>query len=572
MAAFLPTSFVRRSKCNVGLALSAPDRKVWRFMSRLLKSSGAVGTATLISRVLGFAREAVYAGFMGVGMVSDAFYYALTIPNLFRRLLGEGALTAAFIPIFKEKEKNEGEAAMWHASNAVISGLIVICAALVVFSMIVITGLVEFVPMEMKNELILRLLRVMFPYLGLACIAAVFIGMLNARGQFFLPALGAASLNLVMIGSVWWLAPRFGVFQGQQVFGLAWGLLIAGAIQAAVQWPSLRKQGYRFVWVNPFTDPTVRRVLQKMGPATLGVAAYQINVVLTQTIAVHTADNIVSSFNYAVRLMELPQGVVGVSLATYLLTELSGLAVEKKFPEFRKSLQEGVLQLIFINALATGLLLVLAEPMIRLLFEHGSFHADHTTLCTVALRCLAPGLIAFSMNNILARAFYALGDTKTPMRISIACLTINLILGSFMIPGFQQAGMGIANTLSAIANTVLLGYALRKALPKLEFASLLPNAAAVAGATLLACLTAWGTNALWESHFGHKVLWTRAGAVFVPMILATLVYGVAALFLKLPQFSELRSLISRRRRPAPQTAAPVVAPKSNSDSDSASDE
>lgn len=535
-------------------------------MSRLLKSSGAVGTATLISRVLGFAREAVYAGFMGVGMVSDAFYYALTIPNLFRRLLGEGALTAAFIPIFKEKEKNEGEAAIWHASNAVISGLIVICAALVVFSMIVITGLVEFVPMEMKNELILRLLRVMFPYLGLACIAAVFIGMLNARGQFFLPALGAASLNLVMIGSVWWLAPRFGVFQGQQVFGLAWGLLIAGAIQAAVQWPSLRKQGYHYEWVNPFTDPTVRRVLRKMGPATLGVAAYQINVVLTQTIAVHTADNIVSSFNYAVRLMELPQGVVGVSLATYLLTELSGLAVEKKFPEFRKSLQEGVLQLIFINALATGLLLVLAEPMIRLLFEHGSFHSDHTTLCTVALRCLAPGLIAFSMNNILARAFYALGDTKTPMRISIACLTINLILGSFMIPGFQQAGMGIANTLSAIANTVLLGYALRKALPKLEFASLIPNAAAVTGATLLACLTAWGSNALWESHYGHKVLWSRAGAVFVPMILATLVYGAAAWFMKLPQFSELRSLLARRRRPAPQTAAPATPAVSNSDS------
>jgi peptidoglycan biosynthesis protein MviN/MurJ (putative lipid II flippase) len=156
------------------------------------------------------------------------------------------------------------------------------------------------------------------------------------------------------------------------------------------------------------------------------------------------------------------------------------------------------------------------------------------------------------------------------MRISIVCLTINLILGSFMIPAFQQAGMGIANTLSAIANTALLGYALRKALPKLEFAALLPNAAAVTGATLLACLTAWGTNTLWESHYGHKVLWARAGAVFVPMILATLVYGLAALFLKLPQFSELRSLITRRRRPASKSAAPAApaAPKSNSDSTS----
>ncbi len=517
------------------------------FMSRLLKSSGAVGTATLISRVLGFARESVYASFMGVGLVSDAFFYALTIPNLFRRLLGEGALTAAFIPVFKEKEKNEGEAAMWHASNAILSGLVVVCAALVVVAMVTLTVLVEWVPMEQKHELILRLLRVMFPYVGLACLAAVFIGILNARGQFFLPALGAATLNVVMIASVFWLAPRFGIFQNQQVFGLAWGLLIAGAVQAVVQWPSLRRQGFRYRWVNPFTDPTVRVVVRRMGPATLGVAAYQFNVVLTQTIAVDTADSIVSSFNYAVRLMELPQGVVGVSLATYLLTELSGLAVEKKFPEFRKSLQEGLLQLIFINALATGLLLVLAEPMIRLLFEYRSFKPEATELCTVALRCLAPGLIAFSMNNILARAFYALGDTKTPMRISVVCLGINLILGVILIPMLKQAGMGIANTLSAVTNTVLLGYALRRALPKMSFADLIPNGLSVAGAGLLASLVAWAGHVAWESHLGHTTVAMRVGAVFLPMVFATAVYGGAAWYLGLPQVQELVALVSRRR-------------------------
>ena len=525
-------------------------------MSRLLKSSGAVGAATLISRVLGFARESVYAGFMGVGLVSDSFYYALTIPNLFRRLLGEGALTAAFIPVFKEKERNEGEAAMWHASNAVICALMVACTALILVATVLFTGLVTWVPMEYKNELILRLLRVMFPYLGLACLAAVYIGILNARGQFFLPALGASILTLVMIASVVWLAPRFGPFKGNQVYALAYGLLIAGVLQAAVQWPSLRRQGYRFFWVNPFTDPTVRVVLRKMGPATLGVAAYQVNVVLTQTIAVKTADNIVSSFNYAVRLMELPQGVVGVSLATYLLTELSGLAAEKKFPEFRKSLTEGVLQLIFINALATGLLLVLAEPIIRLLFEHGSFHAEHTQLCSEALRCLAPGLVFFSLNNILARAFYALSDTRTPMRISVVCLGVNLILGVILIPAFQQSGMGIANTLSALTNTVLLGYSLRRALPKLEFKALIPNALAVTGATVLACAAAWGSHTLWEAQVGHQGLVRRLGEVFAPMILASVVYGVAALFLKLPQFQEVRSLLSRRRRSRRPPSAP----------------
>lgn len=526
-------------------------------MSRMLKSSGAVGAATLISRVLGFARESVYAGFMGVGLVSDAFYYALAIPNLFRRLLGEGALTAAFIPIFKEKEKNEGDAATWHAANAVLSGLLIVCVVLVLATVLVLTVVVNYVPLEFKHELVLRLLRVMFPYMGLVCFAAVFIGMLNARGQYFLPALGAAILNVVMIASVFLLAPKFGASQAQQVFGLAVGLVIAGFLQAAVQWPSLRREGFRYRWVNPWRDPTVREVLRKMAPATIGVAAYQLNVVVTQSIALHEATNIVSSFNYAVRLMELPQGVVGVSLATYLLTELSGLAAEKKFPEFRAALREGILQLLFINALATVLLLVLAEPMIRLLFEHGSFKPEGTRLTAIALRCLTPGLLAFSLNNIFARAFFAMGDTKTPMRISLACLAINLVFALFLIPMLQQGGMGLANSISAIANTVLLVYALKRALPKLQLKELLPNFAAVAGAATLAALAAWGISWIWETWIGHPNLWRRFGAVFAPLGAASAVYLAAAFWLKLPQAKELLdALLVRFRRP-------VILPKAD---------
>lgn len=517
----------------------------------MLKSSGAVGAATLISRVLGFVRESVYAGFMGVGLVSDAFYYALAIPNLFRRLLGEGALTAAFIPIFKNKEKCEGDAATWHAANAVLSGLFLVTGALILVTVGILSAVVTFVPLEFKNELALRLLRVMFPYMGLACFAAVFIGMLNARGHYFLPAIGAAILNVVMIASVFLLAPYFGATQTQQVFGLAVGLVIAGFLQAAVQWPSLRREGFRYRWVNPWRDPTVRQVLRKMAPATIGVAAYQLNVVFTQTIALHEADNIVSSFNYAVRLMELPQGVVGVSLATYLLTELSGLAAEKKFPEFRAALREGILQLIFINALATVLLLVLAEPMIRLLFEHGRFRPEATPLTAFALRSLTPGLLAFSLNNILARAFFALGDVKTPMRISLVCLTINLVFAVFLIPVWRQAGMGLANSISAIANTALLAYALQRALPKIAFRELLPNAASVAGSAALAALAAWGLNAGWENQLGHAQLWRRLGAVFVPLGLATAVYLAVAFWLKLPQARELLdALLGRFRRSA----------------------
>jgi len=518
-------------------------------MSRLIKSSGAVAAATLISRILGFLRESAYAGFMGTGFVADCFLFALQVPNLFRRLLGEGALTAAFVPIFKAHEAEADEAAMWRGVNAVISGLLAVTGILVVVVVVGLTIAIHFVPMTAKHELIASLLRWMFPYVGLACLAAVFIGILNARGHFFLPALGTAILSLVMIASVYFLAPWFGPEKWDQVYGLAAGLVLAGFCQAAVQLPSLHREGFRYRWVHPWNDPTVRQVVRKMAPATIGVAAYQINVMLTAMIALQSGERIISSFNYAVRLMELPQGVVGVSLATYLLTELSHLAVARKFPEFRATLREGMQQLIFINGLATVLLLVLAEPMIRLLFQHGVFRDSDTRLTAVALRCLAPGLIAFSLNNIVARAFYALGDTRTPMVISVACLALNLILGFLLIPLLYQAGMGLANSISAIANTGFLFYALRRALPKFSLVELAGNATSVAGAAVCAAAVAWGINLQWENWVGHGHFLSRLGAVFVPIGLASLVYLALAHWMKLPQAHDLiRTMLGIFRR------------------------
>ncbi|MBN9689791.1 MAG: murein biosynthesis integral membrane protein MurJ [Verrucomicrobia bacterium] len=483
-------------------------------MSRLLKSTGAVGAATLISRVLGFVREAVYAGFMGVGPVADAFYYAYSIPNLFRRLLGEGALTAAFIPIFKEREKTAGEAVMWDSARAVFSALLLLCGAVVVVAMIGLTGVLAWIPLGGQAELIVRLMRLMFPYLLFVCMTAVFIGILNARGHFFMPALGASLLNVVMIAAVFLIAPGFGSHLDSQVFGLAVGVLLAGLVQAVFQYPALHREGFRFRWVNPIGNPTVKEVIQRMAPATLGVAAYQFNVVLTQTLAVNEAKNIVSAFNYAVRLMELPQGVVGVSLATYLLAELSGLAAEKKFPEFRAALREGLMQLVFINTLATVLLLVLAEPMIRLLFQHGKFTAEDTFLSAQALWMLAPGLLAFSLNSIYSRAFYALGDTKTPMRISVVCLAVNVVLAFFLIPLFRQAGMGLANTVSAVLNTALLVFALRRKLPKFTYEGLSSTVLVLGSAGLLAGVLAWGWSVAGQHWWGVERYWARGLTVF----------------------------------------------------------
>ena len=514
----------------------------------MLRSSGAAAAATLMSRVLGFVREAVYAAFMGDRGVASAFYFAYTIPNLFRRLLGEGALTAAFIPVFKDRERNDGEPAMWHAANAVLSALVLVVAAVVVLGIAGLTLAIEFVPMAARDELVARLLRVMFPYLGFVCLAALFIGVLNARGHYFLPALGAAVLNVVMIASVYFLAPWFGAERSEQVFGLAVGVVLAGFLQAAVQWPALRRDGFRFRWVSPWGDPTVREVVRRMAPAVLGVAAYQVNVVVTKAIAYREAEEVVASFNYAIRLLVLPQGVVGVSLATYLLTELSGLAADRKYPEFRSALREVMLQLVFLNALASVLLLVLAEPIVRLLFERGSFTADSTARAAFALTCLAPGLLAFSLNNILARAFYALGDTRTPLRISLFCLATNLALALVLIPAFRQGGMGMANSLSAALNTGLLLYAFRRKQPKFSLRDLVPVGAAVGAAAVAAGLAAWGVAAWTDRSLGHAHLGTRLAGVFLPSGAAALLYLGLSHWLRVPQLREFVTLLRGKPR------------------------
>jgi putative peptidoglycan lipid II flippase len=533
-------------------------------MSQMLKSSGAMAAATLTSRLLGMVREMVYARFMGTSWVASAFLLAFQIPNLFRRLLGEGALTAAFIPIFKEKEKTEGDAAVWRASNAVISGLVVVASIIVALGLIGVSIALAFggqmtgetTRFAGKTLLMLELLRVMLPYLLLVCLTAVMMGMLNARGHFFIPAMGATTLNVVMIGSVLWLAPRFGrglPEEGRlpvQIFALALGVLAAGVAQAAFQTPSLWREGFRYRWVTPWQDETVRRVVKQMIPGTIGVAVFQINVVLTQGFAYWVDDYVVSSFQYAVRLMELPQGLFGISLATYLLPTLSGLATEKRYDDFRKELRQGLGYLVFSNFIASVLLLVLAEPIIRLLFEGRKFDATSTDQTTLALACLAPGLVAFSVANVLARAFYALGDTKTPMKTGVFCLVLNLVLAVALVWRYKQGGLGIANTITSMINVGLLAYALRRKLKKLEWQSLRATLLPIGIAGVVAGAVAWWGWRAWEQSLGHATLALKLGEVFVPAAAAGLIYWGTTLACRVPAARDIAELAFARLRRA----------------------
>ena len=515
-------------------------------MSQMLKSSGAFASATLTSRVLGMVREIVYARFMGDTAVASAFKLAFQIPNLFRRLLGEGALSAAFIPIFKAKERTEGALEMWRSANAVISGLVVAAALIVGGVMLGVSLALAMRDFSESTRLMLELLRLMFPYMLVITVTAVFMGMLNARGFFFIPALGAVILNLVLIASVLLLAPRFGLELSQQIFGVAVGVLVAGVAQAAFQLPPLFGEGFRYRWVSPWTNPTVREVVRKMIPGMFGVAAFQVNVLLTNCIAFWVEPRIVASFDYAVRLMELPQGVFGISLATYLLPTLAGIAAEKNYSEFRGTLRQGLSYLLFLNVIASVLLFILAEPIVRLLFERGMFTEESTRGAAFALACLAPGLVAFSMVNVLARAFYALGDTQSPMKISVFCLAMNLVFVVWLIGPFRQGGLGIANSITATCNAGLLLYALRRKLSRLELSGFMAMLPAIAGAGVIAGFIAHLTWRAWEKGMGQETLWAKLGAVFVPMALAGLAYWMIALVLRVPAAREITALLRRR--------------------------
>jgi putative peptidoglycan lipid II flippase len=300
--------------------------------------------------------------------------------------------------------------------------------------------------------------------------------------------------------------------------------------------------------VSPWRDETVQRVVRQMIPGAIGIAAFQINVLTTQGVAFWVNPPIVAKFNLAVRLMELPQGVFGISLATYLLPALSGLAAERKHKEFRATLNYGVDHLVFVNLLATMLLCVLAEPIIRLLFERGKFEPEDTPKVAFALVWLAPGLLAFSMVNILARAFYALGDTKTPMKISIGCLMLNLVFALTLVWRMRQGGLALANTLSACCNVCLLFYALRAKLGELEFVTLKKIMPKLLAAVLLAGLATWGISRWWEGSIGNAGLWRRMGAVFLPMTAATIIYGAVALAWRIPAAMEIGGLILERLR------------------------
>ncbi|HEY8517521.1 MAG TPA: murein biosynthesis integral membrane protein MurJ [Candidatus Binatia bacterium] len=446
---------------------------------RLARSASIVGAAILVSRVLGLVREQVFAASFGAGRELDAFVTAFRIPNLFRDLFAEGALSAAFVTCFTQKLAREGEESAWRLANLVIHALVVVVGGLVLLGIAFAPWIVSviapgFAETPGKTELTIFLTRLMFPFLLLVALAAVAMGMLNARGRFGVPASASSFFNLgsivVGLGAAWWLAPQYmrtvwGGSAGEvavggaerAIVGMAIGTVVGGALQLLVQVPSLYRVRYRYRPMLSFSDPGVRQVLALMGPATIGAAAVQVNVLVSNNFASQVGDGAVSWLNVAFRFMQLPIGLFGVAVGVVALPAVSRSAEREDFAEFNATIARA-LRLVFALCLPAAVgLAVLAPQFVGLVYEYGRFSAHDTAMASQALVAYAVGLAGYANIKVLVPAFYALGDARTPALISCLSILINATGGWLVVHWLDGGHAGLAGVTSAVA---LLNFAL----------------------------------------------------------------------------------------------------------------
>lgn len=445
---------------------------------RVARSAGTVGAATLLSRILGLARDQVMATLFGAGTASDAFNVAFRIPNLLRDLFAEGAMSASFVPTFTEYDQKRGAAEAWALGRQLMMTLLVVLAGLCVIGWVFASPFVHllaagFAREPGKLELTEQLFRVMLPFLPIVALAAVAMGMLNARGVFGIPALAPALLNLGMIAFGLALMPACRALGQPPILAMAFGVVLGAVLQFVVQLPALHRLGFRLRFELPTWHPGVRRVAWLMIPATVGLAATNVNIIVSSRIASEFAAGSVTWLYCAFRLLQLPIGVFGVALATVSLPALSRAAVNQDMPALKTTLSAATRLGMVLTVPSAVFLGVLAAPIIAVLFEHGRFHAGDTARTADALVMYCVGLPAFAAIGIFTRAFYALGDTRTPMQASLVAVALNLALNLLLVGplrglGLEHRGLALAASLAAIANVLQLAFYLRRKIGAFE--------------------------------------------------------------------------------------------------------
>jgi putative peptidoglycan lipid II flippase len=532
-------------------AAAAPDERTEKLNT---KAAGIIGIAVMCSRLLGLAREQIFAALFGGGGAMDAFTAAFRIPNLLRDLFAEGALSTAFVTTFSKTIARGGDDAAWHLANkvatltAVVLG--VLCIAGMVFSVPLVATLAPGFDPE-KAALTAQLTRIMFPFILLVSLAALIMGMLNSKSVFGMPAMASSFFNLgSIVGGVtlgFWIDPHFGP---RALIGLGAATVFGGALQFAVQLPSLARLGYRFRPDFRWRDAGVKAILLLMGPSVIAASTTQFNVLVNSMFASTLGDGPIFWLSIAFRLMQLPLGLFGVALGTVTLPLLSRLVVAGQMTAFRAELARAMRLALLLTIPSTVGLIMLAEPIISVLYQHGKFNAYQAAQAAGALRFYAVGLAGYAALKVLVNAFYALDKRKTPMLVSFLAVGLNLLFNwifTFRL-GWGHRGLAFSTGCIATFNFLLLYTLMRRHLDGLEsrrMLVMLGQAAAAAAALVAVCAASshW-LLADWET----QTFLRKLGALLGTVIAGALVFVGCGVALHIEEMKELQGALQRRLR------------------------
>jgi putative peptidoglycan lipid II flippase len=532
--------------------MPSADARVSRAERLNTRAAGVVGLAVLCSRVLGLAREQIFAALFGGGRVMDAFTIAFRIPNLLRDLFAEGALSTAFVTVFTRTAAIEDDAAAWRLANKVATLAVVTLSAITLLGIAFAPWLVAalapgFDPA--KAALTVTLTRVMYPFILLVSLAALVMGMLNSRGVFGIPALASSFFNLgsiiagVAIG--YWLDPDFGQ---RAILGLAIGTLIGGALQLLVQLPSLRGVGYRYRADFSWRDPGVRAILRLMGPSVIAASTTQVNVLVNSVFASELGDGPTFWLTVAFRLMQLPLGIFGVALGTVALPLLTRMAAAGNMTGFRAELARGMRLAFLMTVPASIGLIVLAEPIISVLYQHRRFGAYETAQSAGALRYYAIGLCGYAALKVLVNAFYALDRRKTPMLVSFIAVALNLVLNWIFTRelGWGHRGLAFSTACVATSNFLILYFLMRSHLGRLESRAMLALLGRVALASAVLLVVAGGGGQLLLADWAVQPFWPKCGSLLFVIVLAAGAFFASANALGITEVHDIVRAVRRR--------------------------
>jgi putative peptidoglycan lipid II flippase len=520
------------------------------------RAAGVVALAVLGSRILGLVRDQVFGSLFGAGEFMDAFVMAFRIPNLLRDLFAEGALSMAFITVFTKTTALEGDRAAWELANKVATAAAVIVSTLTVIGILCAPWIVALIAggfPPAKAALTVTLTRIMFPFILLVSLAALVMGMLNARNVFGIPATASSFFNLGSIiagaGIGWLIDPHFGP---HAILGLAIGTLVGGAMQLGVQLPSLRRLGYRFRPDFHWRDPGVKAILRLMGPSVIAASSTQVNVLVNSVFASHLGNGPVTWLQYSFRLMQLPLGIFGVALGTVSLPLLARMAAGGNIVGFRTELARGMRLAFLLTIPASIGLILLAGPIMSVLFQHGRFNAHDALEAAAALRFYAIGLCGYAALKVLVNAFYAIDRRKTPMFVSFGAVGLNLLLNWLFTVrlGWGHEGLAFSTACIATTNFIVLYVLMHRHLGRLESRAMLSLLLRLSVACAALAGVCWAGEHWLLGGWALERFWPKAGSLAAVIVAAAGAFLVCANAVRIREMQDIVLAVQRRLRRA----------------------